>query len=83
MNEVYKKHRVLIKLAAIVCCAVIALGIVLVVDSIQKAIISANSSEEINISENHGEINAYNVEGLTDEQIEQLLEIQRNNRRNK
>lgn len=81
MSELYKKHRILIKLSAILCLLVIIYGTLLIVDDVQKSMRSANSTESVNINEDTGEIPAYNVEGLSDEQIQELLEMERNKRR--
>jgi hypothetical protein len=68
----WNKNKALMKIAIILIIGILIMGVLLIVDSIQKA----NRSSSIvgdTLIENDGQINAYDVDGLTDEQIEELL----------
>lgn len=78
----WNKNKALTKIAIILIMGVLAMGVLLIVDSIQKANRSSNLVGDTLI-ENDGQINAYDVDGLTDEQIEEWLERERNERLNR
>lgn len=78
----WNKNKALMKIAIILIIGILIMGVLLIVDSIQKA----NRSSSIvgdTLIENDGQINAYDVDGLTDEQIEEWLERERNERLNR
>lgn len=78
----WNKNKALMKIAIILIMGVLVMGVLLIVDSIQKANRSSNLVGDTLI-ENDGQINAYDVDGLTDEQIEEWLERERNERLNR
>lgn len=78
----WNKNKALMKIAIILIIGVLIMGVLLIVDSIQKANRSSNLVGDTLI-ENDGQINAYDVDGLTDEQIEEWLERERNERLNR
>lgn len=78
----WNKNKALMKIAIILIMGVLVMGVLLIVDSIQKANKSSNLVGDTLI-ENDGQINAYDVDGLTDEQIEEWLEHERNERLNR
>lgn len=78
----WNKNKALMKIVIILIMGVLVMGVLLVVDSIQKANRSSNLVGDTLI-ENDGQINAYDVDGLTDEQIEEWLERERNERLNR
>lgn len=83
MNEIYEKHRILIKVSAIICVILIVWGTLLVADVIQRQERNSNVTEEVVIKKNDGHIDSYNVGGMTDEEIERALEIKRSQEGNK
>lgn len=78
----WNKNKALMKIAIILILFVLIMGVLLIVDSIQKAHRDSNLVGDTLI-ENDGQINAYDVDGLTDEQIEEWLERERNERLNR
>lgn len=78
----WNKNKALMKIAIILILFVLIMGVLLIVDSIQKAQRDSNLVGDTLI-ENDGQINAYDVDGLTDEQIEEWLERERNERLNR
>lgn len=78
----WNKNKALMKIAIILITGVLVMGVLLIVDSIQKANRNSNLVGDTLI-ENDGQINAYDVDGLTDEQIEEWLERERNERLNR
>lgn len=78
----WNKNKALMKIAIILIMGVLVMGVLLIVDSIQKVNRSSNLVGDTLI-ENDGQINAYDVDGLTDEQIEEWLERERNERLNR
>lgn len=82
LKYMWNKNKALMKIAIILIMSVLIMGILLIVDSIQKANRSSNLVGDTLI-ENDGQINAYDVDGLTDEQIEEWLERERNERLNR
>ncbi len=80
MGDLYKRHRILLKTAAILCVIVLVYGTLLIIDAIQQSARDVGFTESFSIKENTGEIPAYNVDGMTDEQIQEMLEFERNRR---
>lgn len=78
----WNKNKALMKIAIILIMGVLVMCVLLIVDSVQKANRSSNLVGDTLI-ENDGQINAYDVDGLTDEQIEEWLEHERNERLNR
>ena len=78
----WNKNKALMKIAIVLIMGVLIMGVLLIVDSIQKANRSSNLVGDTLI-ENDGQINAYDVDGLTDEQIEEWLKRERNERLNR
>jgi hypothetical protein len=64
------------KIASLIIVAVLVMGTLLVIDSIQKAKRESNSVE-YKLTESDGQIKAYDVEGLSDEEISNWLERER------
>lgn len=77
MKQLYAQHRKLIKGAIILCIIVLIWGTVEVVSTVQAEKRKATESSEININEYTTSFKAYDVEGLTDEEIDMYLEMQR------
>lgn len=82
IKYMWSKNKTLMKIAIVLIMSVLIMGILLIIDSIQKANRSSNLVGDTLI-ENDGQINAYDVDGLTDEQIEEWLERERNERLNR
>lgn len=78
----WNKNKALMKIAIILILFVLIMGVLLIIDSIQKAHRDSNLVGDTLI-ENDGQINAYDVDGLTDEKIEEWLERERNERLNR
>lgn len=83
MNKLNLRQRLLLRICIAACVFVLVFGAMYIVDAIQKAIRTSNTTEEISISEDHGEIRAYDVEGMSPEEIEEMLRLQRQNGGNK
>ena len=77
----WNKNKTLMKIAIVLIIGVLIMGALLIVDSIQRTNRNNNLVGDALI-ENDGQINAYDVEGLTDEQITEWLERERNERSN-
>lgn len=73
-----KKNPKLMTSFFILVGVILVWGFLLVQDAIQKEMAAHRSTESVEIVGDTGEIKSYNVDGMTDEQIEQLLEIERN-----
>lgn len=76
LKYMWNKNRVLMKIASFVIVAVLIMGTLLIIDSIQKAKRESNSVE-YKLTESDGQIKAYDVEGLSDEEISKWLEKER------
>lgn len=72
----WNKNKVLMKIASFIVVAVLVMGILLIIDSIQKSKRESNSVE-YKLTESDGQIKAYDVEGLSDEEIANWLEQER------
>lgn len=81
LKYMYQKNKHLIRITCIIVLAVFVYGTLLIVDAIQKAERESRTGEAVIIQENTGDIPAYNVDGLTDEQIMEFLEMERDKRR--
>ena len=81
LRELYETHKGLTKFL----CATIIVGILLIsliiVDGVQKY-----NREQVTVGEDlkpgNNDIKSYNVEGMTDEEIEDMLEQERNEVKN-
>ena len=76
LKYLWNKNRVLMKIASLIIVAVLVMGTLLVIDSIQKAKRESNSVE-YKLTESDGKIKAYDVEGLSDEEVSNWLERER------
>lgn len=76
LKYLWNKNHVLMKIASLIIVAVLVMGTLLVIDSIQKAKRESNSVE-YKLTESDGQIKAYDVEGLSDEEISNWLERER------
>lgn len=76
LRYLWNKNRVLMKIASFIIVAVLIMGALLIIDSIQKAKRESNSVE-YKLTESDGQIKAYDVEGLSDEEISNWLEKER------
>lgn len=76
LKYLWNKNRVLMKIASFIIVAVLIMGTLLIIDSIQKAKRESNSVE-YKLTESDGQIKAYDVEGLSDEEISKWLEKER------
>lgn len=76
LKYLWNKNCVLMKIASLIIVAVLVMGTLLVIDSIQKAKRESNSVE-YKLTESDGQIKAYDVEGLSDEEISNWLERER------
>lgn len=74
------KNNVLVKIGACLCFIVFIWGVLLVVDAIQHELRSGNLTQSVEIKGNSGNVKKYNVDGLTEEQVDQLIEIEQNRR---
>lgn len=72
----WNKNKVLMKIASFIVVAVLIMGTLLIIDSIQKSKRESNSVE-YKLTESDGQIKAYDVEGLSDEEITNWLEQER------
>lgn len=79
MKELYQKHRVLFRFTIILVLIVLTIGTVEVISAIQQEQIdkNTNSSDIVELKEQRADIPAYNVDGLTDEQIKEYIQKQR------
>lgn len=76
LRYLWNKNKVLMKIASLIIVAVLVMGTLLVIDSIQRAKRESNSVE-YKLTESDGQIKAYDVEGLSDEEISDWLEKER------
>lgn len=72
----WNKNKVLMKIASFIVVTVLIMGTLLIIDSIQKSKRESNSVE-YKLTESDGQIKAYDVEGLSDEEIANWLEQER------
>lgn len=82
LKYMWNKNKVLMKITITVIFVILVMGTLMIIDSVQKARIEANSVT-YELQEDDGEIRAYNVDGLTEEQIQEWLERERAERLNK
>ena len=75
--------KIFLRLAILLVVMFVVYSVLLIQDAIVKSSRSRHSSEPVSINQNNGEIPAYNVEGLTDEEIDRLIELRRLNERGK
>ena len=68
----YEKNPKLITFGFILCIAVLVWGAVLIVDSIQKSKLKS-TEYRVEFPHANGEVIEYNVDGLDEQQIEDLL----------
>ena len=74
-------QKTLIRIFCAVVIVVFVWGTLLIVDAIQKEKrASTKDSEAAYVPGNTEQFRAYDVEGLSDEEIERLLELERNNK---
>ena len=79
LNELYSKHSKLCTVMLLLILAVLIIGGLSIVDAVQKEQRDKNTYT-VELHE-YDEIPAFNVEGLTDEEIEKYLEEYRNNQK--
>ena len=72
----WNKNKVLMKIASFIVITVLIMGTLLIIDSIQKSKRESNSVE-YKLTESDGQIKAYDVEGLSDEEIAEWLKRER------
>ena len=72
----WNKNKVLMKIASFIVVTVLIMGTLLIIDSIQKSKRESNSVE-YKLTESDGQIKAYDVEGLSDEEIAEWLKRER------
>lgn len=72
VKYIYEKHPKLLSFAVILCIGVLVYGGLLIADTIQKEQ-RAETQYSLDLEKKEG-IKAYDVEGLTDEEIDALLE---------
>lgn len=82
LKYMWNKNKVLMKITITIIFVILVMGTLMIIDSVQKARIEANSVT-YELQEDDGEIRAYNVDGLTEEQIQEWLERERAERLNK
>lgn len=70
-KQLYEKHPKLLSLGVILCLGVLVYGTLCVVDTIQKEM-RPEPQYSLDL-EKKEEVKVYNVEGLTEEEIDQLL----------
>lgn len=78
----YNKNKTLFKISLVLYAIAVIMGVLYVVDAVQREERNKNSIL-IEQSTYNGEIPAYNVEGLTEEEINYYLEQQRKLRESK
>lgn len=76
LRYLWNKNKVLMKIASLIIVVVLIMGTLLIIDSIQRAKRESNSVE-YKLTESDGQIKAYDVEGLSDEEISDWLERER------
>jgi hypothetical protein len=70
------------KIALIICVIILCYGTLLIIDAIQKDI-RESKSVAYEMSEDDGSITYIDTTGLTDDEVQSLLEQERNERLNK
>jgi hypothetical protein len=81
IKYLWHKNKTLIVVSSVFVTIVLIMGTLIVVDELQKEAREANSVS-YELTEDDGEISAYNVEGLSDEEIEAWLESERSKKTN-
>jgi cell division protein ZapA (FtsZ GTPase activity inhibitor) len=81
IKYLWHKNKTLIVVSSVFVTIVLIMGTLIVVDELQKEAREANSIS-YELTEDDGEISAYNVEGLSDEEIEAWLESERSKKTN-
>lgn len=76
LKYLWNKNKVLMKITSFIVVVVLIMGTLLIIDSIQKSKRESNSIE-YKLTESDGQIKAYDVEGLSDEEIANWLEQER------
>lgn len=77
MKELWNKHKKLLKFAITLCVIILAIGVIEVVSIIQETKREATAGDTMNLYQNTTSFHAYDVTGLTDEEIDYYLELQR------
>lgn len=77
MKELWQKHHRLLKFTIFLMIIIILYGAILIISSIQEAI-REKSSTGFTVESMTGDIPAYNVEGMTEEEVQQFIEYLRN-----
>lgn len=70
----------LLKFGIIICIIIVIYGALNIINAIQLVIRNSKASEQAEIQMDNSPIPAYNVDGLTDEEIDELLERTRQQR---
>lgn len=74
MKSLYTKHRFLFRIASVLTVVLLVYLTLVVVDAIQKEVRKSNYTQEITVKPYTGEFKSYDVEGLTDEEISEVVE---------
>ena len=75
MDEIWSKHKRLIKFGIKLSIIIVIWGIIEVVSAVQETNRNKSASDAVNLESYQEErFKAYNVEGLSDEEIDELLE---------
>lgn len=75
MNKVYTKNRKLCVLIVIICILVISYVALIASHTIEKNRISGRSGTTLNMQLETNEYRAYDVDGMTEEEIKEYLDI--------
>lgn len=82
IKYLWNKNKTLMKIALIICVIILCYGTLLIIDAIQKDI-RESKSVAYEMSEDDGSITYIDTTGLTDDEVQSLLEQERNERLNK
>lgn len=79
-DKLSKAQKTILKIGVILCTIVFVYGVLVVVDEYQRYKRSKNTTESIDIGEYVEDIPAFDVEGLSDDEIDEMLELYRQQR---
>lgn len=80
LKYMYDKNPRLMRICIIIFIIIFIWGALLVTDAIQKEVRAAKTTEPVEVKADTEEFRAYDVDGLTDEQIEEWIKEERRKR---
>ena len=77
MKDIWQQHKRLLKFGIVLCLIVLIWGTIEIISAIQLERRESSAGATAEITSYTEPFKAYDVEGMTDEEIEQMLEMER------